>query len=304
MKHFVSCIIILLFTFSAVIAQMPGKDMEKQIAYFVKDKKATVGVAVLTEDDEVIQYNNALHYPLLSVFKFHVALAVLDKLDKEHIDLESTIQVKSSQLRSGTYSPLRDKFPSQDLCLSWKDLLQYSISLSDNNACDILIDYAGGIAAIDKYIRKLGIKDFNLSATEDFMHQDIKNAYLNWSTPLEVVKLLKLAHTKELFSAPYKNFLWETMLKTSTGTDKLKGLLPENVLVGHKTGSSDRTKEGIKIADNDAGLIILPNGKQYYIAVFVMNSQEADPVNAYIIAHISKLVYEAIISENKPDQKS
>ncbi|MFR7606487.1 class A beta-lactamase, subclass A2 [Odoribacter laneus] len=295
MKHFLSCLTILLLIAEGAIAQMQEKDIEIQIADFVKDKKATVGVAVLTEDDKIIQYNNSVHFPLLSVFKFHVALAVLNKLDKQHIDLDSTIQIKASQLRAGTYSPLRDKFPNQDLTLSWKELLQYSISLSDNNACDILIDSTGGIAAINKYIQKLGIKDFNLSATEDFMHQGIKNAYLNWSTPLEVVRLMKLAYTKELFSAPYKDFLWKTMLETSTGANKLKGLLPENVLVGHKTGSSDRTKEGIKIADNDAGLVLLPQGKSFYIAVFIMDSQETDQTNAAIIAHISKLVYEAMI---------
>ena len=48
--------------------------------------------------------------------------------------------------------------------------MQYSISQSDNNACDILIEYAGGIKHINDYIRRLGIDSFNLSETEDDMH--------------------------------------------------------------------------------------------------------------------------------------
>ena len=41
--------------------------------------------------------------------------------------------------------------------------MQYSISLSDNNACDILIEYAGGIKHINDYIHRLSIDSFNLS---------------------------------------------------------------------------------------------------------------------------------------------
>ena len=41
--------------------------------------------------------------------------------------------------------------------------MQYSISQSDNNACDILIEYAGGIKHINDYIHRLSIDSFNLS---------------------------------------------------------------------------------------------------------------------------------------------
>ena len=50
--------------------------------------------------------------PLLSVFKFHVALAVLDKMDKQSISLDSIVSIKASQMPPNTYS-LRKKFPDQ-----------------------------------------------------------------------------------------------------------------------------------------------------------------------------------------------
>ena len=98
------------------------------------------------------------------------------------------------------------------------------------------------------------------------MHRNPSKTYLNWSTPAEMVRLLEIADKKELFDPIYKNFLWNTMIATSTGSNKLKGLLPSNAIVGHKTGSSDRNSEGVKIADNDAGVVIMPDGKKYYIA--------------------------------------
>ena len=66
----------------------------------------------------------------------------------------------------------------------------------------------------------------------------------------------------------------------------------QQTLLGHKTGSSDRNLKGVKMADNDAGVVIMPGGKKYYHAVFVMDSSETDEENAAIIAHISRMVYD------------
>ena len=68
--------------------------------------------------------------------------------------------------------------------------------------------------------------------------------------------------------------------------------LPAGTVIGHKTGSSDRNDKGIKLADNDMGFVLLPDGKRYTIAVFIKNSIESDKANADIIARISKAVYD------------
>lgn len=274
------------------------KELEQKIAEATKDTKADVGVAVWADDEIVALHNNEVHYPLLSVFKFHVALAVLDKMDKAHTALDSLIEVKASQLHADTYSPLRRKFPDRDISISLAELLQYSVSQSDNNACDILIDYVGGIGTVNKYIHSLGIADCELAANEDLMHRDTAAVYSNWSTPEAMVRLLHIADKEPLFATPYKDFLQKIMEETSTGPDKLKGRLPADATVGHKTGSSDRTPEGMKIADNDAGYVILPDGRKYFIAVFVTRSYETDAENAAIIARISEIVYESFKPSN------
>ena len=126
--------------------------------------------------------------------------------------------------------------------------MQYSISQSDNNACDILIEYAGGIKHINDYSHRLSIDSFNLSETEDGMHSSFEAVYRNWSTPSAMVRLLRTADEKELFSnKELKDFLWQTMIDTETGANKLKGMLPAKTVVGHKTGSSDRNADGMKL---------------------------------------------------------
>ncbi len=291
------CLTILLLFSGTLIKAENGNNIKYRIDTLLKEKQCTVGVAVFKDSGVFFSYNNDNHFPLLSVFKFHIALAVLKKMDREKTSLDSVIFVSSTQLKPNTYSPLRETCLHQDTFISLRELLKYSVSKSDNNACDILIEYAGGISSVNNYIASLGIKECNLVVTEDDMHQDIKNSYLNWSTPVEIVRLMSLVDSQMLFSIQYKEFLWKIMTETSTGNNKLKGLLPPTTSVGHKTGSSDRTPEGIKIADNDAGFIILPDHKKYYIAVLVMDSHETDKTNADIIAAISKIIYDSILEE-------
>ena len=292
---FLTCILLtILFSACNTSKRNQQKELQQQIEQVLKDKKATVGVAVLSNDTIVVLHNNQIHFPLFSVFKFHVALAVLDKMDKEHVSLDSIMEIKAAQMLPNTYSPLRQKFPDRDFSISLGELLKYSISLSDNNACDVLIDYVGGIDKVNSYIKSLGLKDFNLAANEELMHTDVATQYQNWSTPEAVVRLLNIADKQTLFATRYKDFLWQILKETSTGTDKLKGQLPPDVIVGHKTGSSDRTPEGVKTADNDAGFIILPDGRKYYITVLLMESRETDQENAAIIARISKIIYDSL----------
>ena len=81
------------------------------------------------------------------------------------------------------------------------------------------------------------------------------------------------------------------MAETSTGTNRLKGLLPKGTEVAHKTGSSGQ-EDGLTAAFNDVGIVKLPNGKHYAIAVFITDSKEDDENNAAIIAEISKAVWD------------
>lgn len=55
--------------------------LKKRIDFILKEKKATVGVAVLFGENELFEMNKDI-YPMMSVCKFPLALAVLDYLDK------------------------------------------------------------------------------------------------------------------------------------------------------------------------------------------------------------------------------
>ncbi len=286
---FLCLIPILLFSCQSV-------PLEAQLKEAIKDKKAEIGIAVIIDGKDTITVNNDNHYPLMSVFKFHQALALADYMAKHKQSLDTLLKIEKSDLKPDTYSPLRDKYPQGEIEMSIADLLRYTLQQSDNNACDILFNYQGGTDAVDKYIHSLGIQDCAIVGTEAAMHEDLDLCYQNWSTPLAAAELLEIFRREPLFAKEYKDFIWQTMVECQTGQDRLVApLLDKKVTVGHKTGTGDRNAKGQQIGCNDIGFVLLPDGRTYSIAVFVKDSEESFADNSKIIADISGIIYEYVM---------
>ena len=260
--------------------------LETQLKQAVKDKKAEIGIAVIIDGKDTVTVNNDTHYPLMSVFKFHQALALADYMGKKKQSLEILLPIKKSDLKPDTYSPLRDKYPQGGIEMSIADLLRYTLQQSDNNACDILF----------KYIYSLGIRECAIVGTETAMHEDLNLCYENWTTPLAAAELVEIFRKKPLFPKVYKDFIFQTMVECQTGQDRLVApLLDKKVTVGHKTGTGDLNAKGQQIGCNDIGFVLLPGGRTYSIAVFVKDSEENNQANSKIIADISRIVYEYVM---------
>ncbi len=253
---------------------------------------AQVGVAVVIDGKDTLSVNNYVRYPLMSVFKFHQALAVADYLKRQGLGMGEIVHVGAGDLRKDTYSPLRDKYPAGNFDMSVGELLGYTLQLSDNNAADLLFRRFVSVVETDCYIRSLGIGDFKIAHDEAAMHEDIRRCYDNWTTPLAAVKLLErfvteLAPGDERFGAIFKK-----MVECTTGADRLAApLAGKNVIFGHKTGTGDRNAEGKIIGVNDIGFVSLPNGHRYTVAVLVKDAAMSQVDASAIIAEISGLVY-------------
>lgn len=236
-------ILSMILCFSCTLAYPQVDTLE--IGKIIQDKQAEVGVAVLYKD-KVYTLSNNKKYPLMSVFKFHVAVTALKKMEKENIALDSMVYIEPKQMHANTYSPLRDKYPGQRIHISYSDIITYTVTHSDNNTCDWLIGFVGGIEEVDAYIKSIGINAQDLTETEASMHENIMRCYNNWSTPLAVVELLKKVYTEAILTDKYFRFLEKAMLDCSTGTDKLKAGLPTGVRFGHKREVQTVQKWGLK----------------------------------------------------------
>lgn len=292
MKRLLLLINILVVVSAGVFSQ--GNELRESISQIIKDKRATVGVALVIDGKDTLTVNNDFHYPTQSVYKFHLALAVLDYMEKNGLPLDHKLFIKKSDLLPNTYSPLRDDYPQGEMYMSVADILRYTVSKSDNNGCDILFRFLVGPSVVDQYIRSLGMTDFSIAKTEEEMHTTWDIQYLNWSTPYTAALVLEKFRTGDILSYSFHDFLWNAMVETETGPDKMKAGLPEGVLLAHKTGASFRNTDGLNAAENDMGIVQLPDGRFYSLVVFVADSMEDQKTNTGIIAAISKVVYESL----------
>ena len=268
------------------------QNLQKELTSLANQKKAQIGIAVIINSKDTIKVNNEYRYPLMSVYKFHQSLAIAHLMEERHTALDSMLFISKKELLENTYSPLRDTYPNTDLTLTIRELLQYTLLLSDNNACDILFHHLLEVSQTNKYFHSLGIKDIAITATEEQMRKQPNLCYSNWSSPLASVKLLELLLNNKLINGDYKDFIIHTMLQCKTGPNRLPGFdYPEGVKIGHKTGTGGKNNKGEIIGVNDIGFILLPDGQHYTIAVLIKNSKESLKDTEEIIATISNIVY-------------
>ena len=265
-------------------------DLREKIEQIISTKKADVGVSILNlENGDTLSFNGNKHYPMISAFKFHIALTVLDKVDKGELSLNQKLFIKKSELLENTWSPFREKYPNGDVSITLKEALQWTISVSDNNLCDILIRLVGGVKTVDKFINSA---DFIIKNDEEGMHQNWDAQFLNTTTPNFSNQLLKRFLENKLLTKKSTKFLYKTMVSTSVGQNRIKAKLPTNTEVAHRTGSSFTNDAGLTGAINDIGIVKLPNGKYLIISIFVHNTTEKFKDGEEIIADITKATWD------------
>ncbi len=281
-------------TLSAMPLQKPTKTQcLERIHSIVSKYKASVGVAVIQPDTrDTLVINGNKHFPMQSVFKFHIALNILHSIDQKKYRLTDSIRLRKADLDNDLWSPLREKYGRTGITLTLDEILRPTVAQSDNVGCDVLLHKLGGPKALQTYLHKNGIRDIAVAINEATMQAHWARQYENWSTPLASAQaLLATFHAKTLLSKESTEYLWNVMAGTTTGANKLKALLPAGTTVAHKTGWSG-AKNGLTAASNDIGMIVLPNQQRVAIAVFVGESYENEDTNCLIIAEIGKAVWD------------
>lgn len=264
------------------------ESLTKQFQEIAQVTQGPVGAAaLLVETGQLVSLNGQQKFPMQSVYKLPIAMAVLHQVDEGILKLDQKVKVLPADLvPRALHSPLRDKFP-RGVELSVRELLQFMMVDSDGTACDVLLKLIDGPESATKYLRDLGVEGIVIATSEKEMSQSDDVQYRNWSTPEAMVGLLKLLQEGRGLSASNRELLIDFMIKTTTFPGRMKGLLPTGTVVAHKTGSSG-TKNGLSRATNDVGLITLPNGNHLAVAVFVSDTKADDKTRQTVIAKISR----------------
>jgi beta-lactamase class A/beta-lactamase class A VEB len=276
---------------------LPKEDsLRSKVEQITPKSKGIVGISVIhLETRDTFTLNGNLRLPMQSVFKVPLAIAVLDQVDKGKLSLDQKIHIRKEDLLP-TWSPIKKKYPEGNVDLPLREILAYTVSQSDNNGCDILFRLLGGTANVNRYIHHLGVDSIAIAATEEEMAKAWNVQFTNWATPVAISKLLEGFYHGKYLSKRSTDFLRKIMEETTTGPNRMRGLLPKEAIVAHKTGTSGINDKGISAAANDAGIITLPDGSHFVVVVFVSNATADEQTRDAVIAEITKVFWDHFAS--------
>jgi len=265
--------------------------LRKQIEQIASAAKGRVGVAAeVLETGESISLNPHEQFPMQSVYKLPIAMAVLTQVDNGKLSLDQQVRVeKSDFVRLGQASPVRDRNPN-GVELSLSELLRFTVSESDGTTSDVLLKLVG-VEFVTKYLNELGINEIIVANSEKEIGRDRETQYRNWASPHGAVQLLRSLHEKRGLSEQSQQLLLKHMTETPTSSRRLKGLLPKTAVVAHKTGTGG-SYDGVAPATNDIGLITLPDERHLAIAVFVSDARADLGTRERVIARIAKAIWD------------
>ena len=307
--------------------QASVKNLERAVARLAQLSGGTLGVsAIHIETGRRVSFNGAERFPMASVYKFPIALRLLQRVERGEIRLDDSVRLGEFDFRVG-HSPIAEMANNTPVTFTVGRLLELMLGESDNTASDALLRLAGGPAAVTARLRELGIKEIDVNRPEGQLIMDHRGVReyppeSQWtlamferlnrnisqaereaaarryaedprdtSSPDAMAELLVKLHRREVLSeAPNVERVLRIMTETPTGPARLKGLLPAGTTVAHKTGSMGGTT-------NDVGLITLPDGAGHLaIAVFVKGSPKEQPERERAIAEIARTVYDYFAS--------
>jgi beta-lactamase class A len=274
--------VLLLLASSAAAA-----DLSAELASIAATAGGRTGASViLLETGERASFRGREHFPMQSVYKFPIAMAVLREVDNGKLELDRPVRIDRREIvPPGLHSPIRERFPEGG-SMPLREILRYAVSESDGTASDVLLRLAGGPAKVTAYLEGLGVHGVRVVTSEMEMSRGRRVQYRNWAQPDEMVALLRAFHQGRGLSAASATLLREWMTDTLTGPKRLKGMLPESAEVAHKTGTSG-TVRGFTAATNDVGIVTLPDGRHLAIAVFVSDSRAAIDAREAAIARVA-----------------
>lgn len=279
----------LLCNLNFCLGQTP--ELKKEIEIIVGGKDLKLGFALYDfSTGKSISINGNDKYPMQSVFKFPIGVALLDCVSRGEFALSDSVTLTKADLSPDLWSPIRERW-SEGVRLPLVSVMTYMVAHSDNIATDFLIHKIGGVARIQDIVNRLGAKKINIRNTEAEIQGSWSVQFDNWTTPNAMVDFLRLMNDGKLLDKANTAVLWEIMSSASSGS--VNRLVPKTVTFARKTGYSGANSQGIIAAQNDVGIIELEDGRRVAYAIFLTDSTLGTDAGYDILAQIGKAICKA-----------
>ena len=222
-----------------------------------------LGVSVLdTETGRASGWDETSTYPLNSTFKFLLAGAVLQRVDRGQERLDRQIAVRSSDIVA--WSPVAKEAVGGSMSL--RSLCEAAMTRSDNAATNLLLRSVGGPEALTATLRNMGDPVTRIDRYETEMNDVPPGDLRDSSTPSQMLKTMETLLLGDILSARSKEQLAAWMIANTTGGARIRAGVPSGWTVGDRTGTGPRGETATIAA------IYPPNRKPLLMTVYIRGS--------------------------------
>jgi beta-lactamase class A len=264
---------------------------------------AVIGVsAVHLESGRRISVRGTERFPMGSVYKFPIVLTALQRVDAGTLKPDQKITIEPKDFSPG-WSPLREEAKGKPVTLTVRELLRYTVSISDNTASDNTLRLLGGPAVVSKRMAELGVAGIRIDRPEKTIaghlsEPDGRALYAkdprDTAAPDEMAALLAAFwNRRDGLSKASHELLMQWMIDTPTGVRRIKSAVPTGSVVAHKTG----TMPGVI---NDAAIVTSPDGKDHIVLViFSKAGTSPEKKREDDVAAVAKNVWRELVGSHK-----
>lgn len=305
---------------------LPRQRIEKEVNRLSEISGGVLGVAAIhIESGKRFSQHGNMRFPMASSYKIPIAVQLLSRVDSGMYSLDQLIEVTKGDMHPGS-GMIAERFNwpgalKPGLALSVRSLLELMLLISDNSATDICLRLAGGPDKVNACMRRLGIAGLSVDRPTAYLISDWLGVAMDpnqpWSsqrfdslektlspemmakssaifdadpkdtsTPDAMSSLLLSLYSQPILKPESKALLLDILTRCETGLTRLKGSLPPNTVVMHKTGT-------IGMTANDVGIITLPGDAGHLvISIFTKSSLKPLPERERAIAEVARVLHD------------
>jgi len=212
-------------------APLPVDALKKRLQQIAKGARAEVAIYVESlETDQVIEINATKPYKAASLIKLPLVVDLFVRLSVHQLSPSRMLKVRGKDVVGGTGILKRRRTPFK---MGLKELVELTITKSDNTATNVLIKFAT-MHSVNRRMKRMGLPSLQLRRK---MVQ--KPPPENWGNARDFGKLMRLIANNTLDTPEGFDPLIEILGRSSKG-GKLGGLLPEGTKIARKGGRLPR----------------------------------------------------------------
>ena len=227
---------------------------------------------------KIIEWRGDERFPFCSTAKVMVVGTVLTQAARTPGFLEQRVRYRKTDLVS--WSPVTERHVDDGMTVA--DLCAATLQVSDNTACNLLLDRIGGPAAVTAFARRIGDTAFRLDRRETELNSAVPGDPRDTTTPHAMAKSLEALLLDEALAPDARRRLLDWMLANTTGKERIQAGFPSDCRVADKTGT------GAHGTTNDVGIVFPPQGQPVIVAVYYTGSKSDNKVVADAAAIVAR----------------